>query len=182
MLVIGLSGRARSGKTETAEAISCYARTKGVNVQTYDIGGVVREYCVANGLLPDKPREELNADELAVLVHTGKELREKNESFWLDKIRNKMWSAQPDVAVIPNVRYRNEWEWVKQSGTVVRVKALNPDGSEYISPDRDPNHPSETELHSLPADYYIVARKGEGELVRSLAVATFDHIYKKVLQ
>lgn len=181
-LVLGIAGRACHGKTTAADAIqSAILRSEVLGVFTcgiYDIGGLVLQYCIANKLLPNKKRTELTDGEKEVLVNVGKAQREVNENFWINTIFQKIKDDNLDVAIIPNVRYLNEAQRVKDAGGhIVRVRALNPDGSEYISPDRPANHPSETELHNYNADYHITARRGEDRLVSGQAEKLIQYLW-----
>ncbi|MCU1301742.1 MAG: hypothetical protein JWQ87_2026 [Candidatus Sulfotelmatobacter sp.] len=186
-LILGLAGRACHGKTTAANAIQQYVKQNAFcrennprndDCGIYDIGGLVLQYCIANKLLPNKKRSDLTDGEKEVLVNVGKAQREFRESFWIDQIFQKIADDNFDVAIIPNVRYLNEAQRVKSAGGhVIRVRSLNPDGSEYISPDRPANHPSETELHSYNADYFILARRGEDRLVSEQAVTLFSYLW-----
>ena len=165
-MIIGILGRARSGKSTVASALVRLTTTLYyLQASQYDIGQEVLE------LLPH---------ELHTLVLVGKQKREEEPDFWLDKIGRRMWHEAPDVAVIPNVRYTNEADFVRQhSGYLIRVVALNPNGSEYISPDRDANHESETELLGVRTDFTLTAYKGEPDLLADYAFAVFNQIRRK---
>lgn len=176
MLIIGILGRARHGKTSAANAIEKELRRKEISVEQYDVGKQVLQYCIAEGLLPDKPRSDLTAAELKVLVEVGKGQREKDQYFWLMRIKQEMREDKPQVAIIPNVRFQNEIDFIKdRDGFLIRVLSLNPNGSEFISTDREPNDPTETALHNAQADYYIKTYRGQTPLVQKLAVAIVEY-------
>lgn len=175
MTLIGLSGRARHGKTTVANAMMAYADRKGWPARIYDIGQEVLRFCIETERLPSKARKELTRDELQTLVNVGFEKRQENASFWLDRIAARMYLDRPYLAIVPNIRYANEAQWIRsENGRLIRVVALNENGSEYISPDRDCNHPSETELQFYPADYYITAKRGQINYLNALAVAILE--------
>ena len=166
-MIIGILGRARSGKSTVASALVRLTTTLYyLQASQYDIGQEVLDFCISSGRLPPKKREELLPHELHTLVLVGKQKREEEPDFWLDKI--------------PNVRYTNEADFVRQhSGYLIRVVALNPNGSEYISPDRDANHESETELLGVRTDFTLTAYKGEPDILADYAFAVFNQIRRK---
>jgi hypothetical protein len=177
-MLIGLVGRARSGKSTVVSSMVERAQEKSLKPWVYDIGGFVRSYCVSQNLLPNIPRESMTDTQLGILVRVGKEQRDADPDIWIYELERYYRKYPESVVLIPNVRYNNELSLVRRNGGhVVRVTALNPNGSVYISRDRDPNHVSETELLDARADYSIVARKGESFLLREYARTLFDYLY-----
>ena len=179
-MIIGLSGRARHGKSTATEAIIEQAEALGLSYGVYDIGALVLRHCIERGTLPNKRREDLTREELDTMVKTGKGMREEDPEFWIKKVFEAIEEDRPDVAIIPNIRYLNEaYEFTRNGrGHIIRVVSLNNDGSEYISPDRDSNHPSETELHSYPFDYWIKTKRGDAALVGELAATIFSYLWE----
>lgn len=176
-LILGFSGRARCGKTFSCEAIKRYVTAAGLTAKLYDIGNLVRLYSIANGLLPQVEREDMTKEQLAVLVKVGADQRAVDPEFWLRTMGAAIEADKVDVALIPNLRMPNEADWVRaRGGYVIRVKRLNPDGSEYISADRDPNHFLETALEFWQADFYTVVKGGQATLVEEQAVAIYKYV------
>ena len=140
-----------------------------------DIGADILRFCIEQKRLPAKPREALTKEELQVLVDVGKEMRDEDENFWLERIEKRI-ENRPLLVIVPNIRYANEAAWVDERGFLIRVTALNMNGSPYISPDRDPNHDSETELEFARADYYITAYRDQVDVLRGMAVAVLENI------
>jgi hypothetical protein len=163
-----------------AEAMQKQADTHGLDARLYDIGALVLSECIEFGSVAKKTREELNQEELGVMVWWGKRQREiRGEFYWLRKLEEKIQSESPDVKIIPNVRYLNEAKWVQENdGINVRVTSLNLDGSQYTSPDRDPNHPSETELLSYNTDYHLTVKRGDPILLADLAATLFERVWR----
>lgn len=177
-MLIGLVGRARSGKSTVVSAMVERAEEKSLKPWVYDIGGLVRAFCVEHGILPDIPRESMTHEQLDTLVKVGKEQRGLQPDFWIQDVEAFYQKNRQTVVLIPNVRYENELALVRRNGGhIVRVTALNPNGSVYISRDRDPNHVSETELLDARSDFSITACKGESLLLREYARTLFDYLY-----
>lgn len=179
-MLIGLLGRARNGKTTVAEAVQKQAHKMELSAEIYDIGALVLAECIEEGALTRKTRAELSRSELEVMVWWGKKKRdEQGESYWLKKLEKQIEDDGADVAIIPNIRYTNEaWFVAAKRGITIKVVSLNPNGSEFISPDRDPNHPSETEIINYPADYYLTARRGDPILLSDLAATLFSRVWR----
>jgi len=176
-LIFGFTGRARSGKSTACKAVQEQCWAAGTTAGIYDIGQAVIDYCVEGGLLPRKPREELTADELAVVVRESNAASKVNPDCWLRQIRQAIQRDNFEVALIPNVRLQNEVAFVHSpGGYIVKVTRLNKNGSTYISADRDPNHILETDLALIPADFYITCNTGDPELVNLQAVAIYEFV------
>ena len=181
-IIFGFSGRARCGKTYSCEAIKRHVINGGGTAKIYDVGNMVRLYCIDNGLLPQVERENMTKEQLAILVDIGARQRAVDPEFWCRQMFAAIEAENVDVALIPNLRMQNEVDGVRaRGGYVIRVKRLNADGSEYISPDRDPNHFLETSLEFWPADFYITAKSGQAQLIEAFAVAMFDHVLGKLM-
>lgn len=186
-MIIGASGRARHGKTETCEAIRDAALADGLNAKIYDIGQLIRAEAIEMGLLPaDLKREDMKPEHLDVLIHVGKLRREQHKNYW---VREVLWQANndmPDVAICPNIRLPIEADAFRQAGGyIIRNKRLNADGSTYISPDRPPNDITETALEFWPADFYLTTINGHLPLLRIQAAAIYKYLlennYKEML-
>lgn len=176
-MLIGLTGRARAGKSTVCDAMLLRAKVLGIKASVYDIGETVKQYCVQEGLLPEVPRESMTAEQLDVLVKVGKHKREQNPDFWITDLALAQRRDPDTVIVVPNIRYTNEYKMVRfYLGYTVRVLALNRNGSQFISRDRDPNHPSETEILNVPADFHLTAYHGESGLLVQMATALFDYL------
>lgn len=177
MILLGLVGRARCGKTSIANAIVEYSRGQDFVAKIYDIGAEVLQYCIASGMIENKLREDLTPEEIQILVRVGKECRESDQDFWIRPLMKKLAEEEPEVAIIPNIRYLNETEWVKDyRGYNVRVTRLNENGSCFISTDRDPNHDSETQLQDFNADYHITVKDGDQILAEEQAITLFVYL------
>jgi len=177
VIIIGITGRCRSGKTVVAAALEAAAKQRGLTVKRYEFGQLVLDYCIKSGRVPPKCREELNPAELHTLIYTGKQKREEQIDFWVDKMEYEIITDGVSVAILSGVRFPNEARLIREhDGYLIRVVALNANGSQFISPDRDANDPTETELHDVRADYVLTAYRGQVPLLRNYAGVVFRHI------
>lgn len=199
-LVIGLCGRARHGKDSVALIVKAVLERYGCRVFHSSISEIVLEEAQLAGLIPPaKRRSDLDGQELAALVSLGHEGRARDEDFWLEKMARRIIGCccvppghilgchvvggtigledrgKFGAAIIPGIRFPNEIEWLKKAGGwLVKVSRMNADGSEFISPDRDPNDPMETVLNRALPDLEIRGKTGQeqwlGAQARSLAL------------
>jgi hypothetical protein len=188
VILIGLTGRARSGKTTVASTIynSATALIGGLSevspyqqflnhsqVGIYDIGEAVLNNCRDKGLIRhEKTRMDLNKDDFAVMQEVGL----KNRNIALSVIR----TANAAISIFPNIRYKDEAaELQDRNGEIIRVVRLNTDGSGFISSDRDANHPSETSHLFVKPSYVLTAFTGQDEYLSEQARTLFRYIFRK---
>lgn len=119
----------------------------------------------------------------------GTDFRRKyfGEDYWVNIMKLKLVEehrkyfekGSPDEdfdIVIPDVRFKNEFQMIKDSGgevwDVIRfnrkrhyeydnIQKITTNKTYYVSPDRDPNHPSETDLDGAEFDQIIEAETGD---------------------
>jgi hypothetical protein len=92
------------------------------------------------------------------------------------KLRERIEQEQPQIAVIPDIRFLNEFYFVKAfGGFTVKVTRLG-----FVDPSRDPNHVSETELDNTKFDFEITCPDGELDELRRDAKEVFDLIIKQM--
>ena len=85
-----------------------------------------------------------------------------SQDFYLNDVIRKVNKISPDkIILIPDVRNKNEYEWVRRFGIYVEVQRLNPDGSRFIANDRDPNFISEVDLDNVEYDFIVRAVTGD---------------------
>jgi hypothetical protein len=167
-LLLGLGHRARHGKDTFAMMV--HARLPR-DSRIYSFADDLKAYCrVCYGM---------TTKDSVLLQREGQRFRrEKDLDFWIRLVQLKIEEHEesiqrPHIAIIPDMRYANEYAWVKaNSGITVKIKRLNPDGSLYIDPSRPSDHPSETELESVPFDFEVVAESGDFAALENAA----DHI------
>lgn len=177
-LIIGASGRARHGKTDFCEAIRDHViYEEGGKAKLYDIGNMIRLWCIATGRLPQVERKDMTRAQLQILIDGGKERRRLDgNNIWMQELVQEIKQDNLHVALIPNIRYRFEGQTIKDVGGYnVRLKRLNKDGSTFISEDRPPNDITETDMEFWPADAYLTTVEGQVDLIAPIAVAIFRH-------
>lgn len=148
-LVFGLGHKARHGKDSAAQIlIEQFPQL----VKRFALADALRCYCrVEHGMtVKDAP----------LLQKVGVAMRQRNPNVWIDTLYWQLVENAPRIAVITDVRFQNEADFVKAlGGKLIRVtRLINDEGDPYQATDRDPNHVSETELNAYPWDYEIRAR------------------------
>jgi len=175
MLIIGLGHKARQGKDTFAKSILeeySYART-------YSFAKELKIFCRDNHEslvikypfieLDTKPDPIYNYPKMLQYIGTEVE-RARDPDCWISKVNARILQEEPGIAVITDVRFINEANWIKSlGGLVIDIIRLNPDGTQFIDPSRDPNHASETQLDGYPFDLVIGVVSGNLELLRDMA-------------
>lgn len=171
--IIGITGRARHGKTTAAEAIGSYCDETGIDSKLYSISDEVIAYCEENDLLPHNDRESMNGEELKILVAVGQEKVDEDPDFWLSRVLEKIEIEAPSVAIIHNVRLKYEACRIQDlKGFVLRTFRLNEDNTPFYSKDRDPDVRLETESELICADDVVVSYSNKLSPFKRRVVAT----------
>jgi hypothetical protein len=151
--IIGIGHKARHGKDTTATHI------------IRATGGLAERFSFADDLYATaRVIFGMTKKDGPTLQWLGTEgFRKKDEDFWLKCLYWNLYNKRPRIAVIADVRFPNEAEFVKKMGGVtIKVSRFNKDGSLYVVSDRDPNHPSETSLDTYTGwDYSIENSSGD---------------------
>jgi hypothetical protein len=151
--LIGLGHKSRHGKDTSADYI--IRSTKGAGQKfsfaddLYAIARVVFGMTKKNG---------------PMLQWLGTEgFRSKDPDTWVKSLYWNLYNKRPAIAVIPDCRFPNEADFIKQmGGTLIKVERLNADGSSFTTTDRDPNHPSEVALDDYKDwDYHVKVPEGK---------------------
>lgn len=209
-LVIGFGYRARHGKdTAVATLIERYQTV--YNIRSYSFAGTLKAEVYDKLLKPMDPAwysapfnylklphptgevteraakvqwiNDHKEDLGRVLQWYGTEyVRAKDPFHWVRSVRSQIVEEMPQVALISDVRFKNEFLWVKSlPGFMVKVVRLNEDGSLWLDPTRDPNHPSEVDLDGVRFDFEITCKSGAVDELRQDALTVFDMI-RRTLQ
>lgn len=146
-IFLGLSGKPRHGKDTAASAIlKAFPGTKIYSISDLICAelGVKRDEVKDVGILQAHSHKRTNGDPL----------------YWARQIHFATERDYSPVSILTNVRRFDEAEFYRDKGwRLCRVIALNPNGSLYISRDRDPNDELETQLDGYNFEFRIVARK-----------------------
>ncbi|MFC1564417.1 hypothetical protein ACFL6G_05735 [candidate division KSB1 bacterium] len=89
-----------------------------------------------------------------LLQFWGTEFRRKNFNwdYWVDKVKDRILADPERDYLVPDTRFRNEAEMIKELGGLV----WKIDRPGFVAKDRDPNHKSEVDLDSWNFDETIV--------------------------
>ena len=180
MLLIGVTGRAEAGKTTTSKAILREAAKKNLRAESFEISSYVMADAVQQGLIRNVVREDLEPNEVQQLVAVGMKRRSENPGHWISLLYDDIMAKKPDVALIPNLRFLDEADFVRSlGGKIIRVKSYVVDGVEFISPTRNANHISEVQHHQIQADHFIVVQRGENQLLARQAATLFNYLIEE---
>lgn len=159
--VIGITGKARSGK----DTISDYIREEDLNVVSYAFANPLKD---AVSKLFDIPREDLDGDNREeILPEFGLSIRQIlqrfgtesmrnvfDTDFWINKAKrsiNKIVEEYPNIKiVISDVRFENEADFCRENGILIHVSKPDADGNVG-----DLGHASENGVQFQIGDYHI---------------------------
>lgn len=177
-ILIAVSGRGEHGKSSVADSIVAHASHKGLYASSFELSSYILRHCIVKGLIASKTRKQLNKEEIQILVDVGDSTRQDDPTLWIRRAMEDVDKFKPDVALIPNLRKKCEADVIRKAGgTIIKVVSLNKNGSEFVSPTRDPNAELETEQYEIKPDFTLTTRRGEAKLLQSYARVLFDHLY-----
>ena len=161
MILIGISGKAHSGKDTVADIlVNRYGFIKMAFADS--LKGLVQQYYgfKKEDLWTDYKTEEVRR----ILQGTGELIKSlEGDNFWIHEIQEKivyrsMTAGWVPRIVISDVRFQNEKNFIKGcSGITIRIDRPDNEAVEY-----NPEHISEQELQGF--DYVIVNEEGIEEL------------------
>jgi len=121
----------------------------------------------------------------ALLQWWGTDVKRKRDpDYWVKQVRDVI-VANPDTDyVIPDCRFRNEAQMIKDMGGYVwdirrMVETKTNWFEQYIASDRDPNHPSETDLDDWHFDTIKMALDGDIESLQKMVETEYNSIKEK---
>lgn len=160
-----LTGKAQSGKNETARIIKEYYENNNKKTVVISYAKYLKDYIkeITNwdGLEESKPRE--------LLQQIGVELIKNkiDENLLINRIKEdiEVYSYFFDVIIIGDARFINEIESIKDENTIV----LNIVGKENNLTEEQKNHITETALNNYNNyDYIIENKKTKEELATQI--------------
>ena len=182
MIVIGVGGKKRAGKSTLAEHIKQAAILRNMAVQEVSwaqpLKDMMRElfrYEVPQSTFVDDSRK---TDLVEIVPGISKTVRELYQiigtdlfreglhpGFWLARGMAKIKGSCADLVVVPDIRFANELAAIKELGYTIYVEKLT---EKSVPIDL---HPSEMELDSIVTDfdYYLEMKEGNTEGLKDWA-------------
>lgn len=171
-LVLGIGYKARQGKDYVAAHL---VRTYGhYDVRRYGFADALRAVCRVQFGMTDK--------DAPLLQMVGTELyRRTDPDIWVRALYHTIREQAPRVAIITDVRFPNEAQFVTDvGGALIKVSRQHYDGSGFIAADRDPNHPSEIALDDFYGwRYTITAASGDFRALTEGAETVFEAAFAR---
>lgn len=153
MKVIGISGKANHGKSETANILKYKLEKLGKKVLFVNYGDQVKfiaeKYYGWNG--------KKDVEGRSLLQKIGDGTRKKNKNFWVKIIYESilLFSEDNDYIIIADCRYENEYSFLKNKKLdVVSVRIERPNFENSLTEEQRKND-SETSLDNYDFDFYI---------------------------
>lgn len=154
MKVICISGKAGHGKDTIAELMKEHLIRQGKSVLVTHYADLVKYICKQffgwNGL------KDVNGRQLLQNVGTDV-VRSQNPNYWVDFVIGilTMFSDKWEYVLIPDCRFPNEIEKMKQDGfNVITLRIVRSNYRSSLTNEQK-NHPSETALDNYNFDYTI---------------------------
>jgi hypothetical protein len=173
-LIIGFGYKARMGKGTCVQAIMAQ-RGSSYSIHNYafadalkeEVAGREFELCMKYGLTyePDNKHRTL-------LQFYGTQRRAQDPHYWVKKVLTKMRFENPQIALISDVRFYNELNFIKSfNGYAVKVER-----EQYVDLSPNAGHVSEVELDSFTEwDATLTVLDGEVDQLKKDAVTLFDY-------
>ena len=182
MKLIGLAGRARSGKDTVGEYLKL-----NYNFHTYALASPLKKACKEMfGLTESQQQDNLKEEVIpewglsprqmyqTLGTEGGRELfgqdiwikrarvELKNYCDWIDELPSVQFHSQEPRMVVTDIRFDNEADWIRSEGGVIwHVNRLNENESVH-------DHISENGITSLPEDKIIYNNSSLDELYKNV--------------
>ncbi len=162
-LYIGFGHKARQGKNVVADTI--HAQWPALT-RVLGLADALKAHCrVAFGMRKkDAPLLQLVGTDL---------YRRQNANLWCEVLEATAEDCAEPIILVPDVRFPNEADFImSHEGMMIRIRRLLPDGTQYLAPDRDAAHESETALDNYNGwGLTIDATDGDVEALKLSATA-----------
>lgn len=153
MKVITISGKAESGKDTTANILKICLENKGYSVLICHYADLLKfickEYFDWDGMKNEEGR--------SLLQRVGTEgIRKVEPNYWVDFIKSmlKFFPEEWDYVLIPDTRFPNEIELMKNDFDVTTINVVRPDYENGLTEEQR-QHPSETALDNYKFDHVL---------------------------
>jgi hypothetical protein len=147
-VVLGLGHKARHGKDTVAAMLVPVLEAAGFRARRYSFASALYDHC--------RTQHGMTTKDAALLQRVGVEARERDVLTWVRAVAWKIADEAPDIAIVTDVRFRNEADLVRGTyrGLTCRVRRTV-HGLPFIDPARDASHVSETDLDGYAWDRAI---------------------------
>jgi hypothetical protein len=110
-------------------------------------------------------------------VFASEYIRAEDEFYYVNALRYRVEADKPQIALVTDVRFLNEFWWIKSSqGYTVKVTREG----YTVNDGRDPNHAGEVALINSKFDFEIRVADGDLDGLRSDAETVFQAVVEKV--
>lgn len=154
MIIIGIGHKSRQGKDAFAKMIVMEASKMNIYAKQYGFADALKAYARCLGM---RKKDGVLLQQLGTNV-----FRRIDDEHWIRILFDTLDDEQPSLAVITDVRFKNEAYSIRRhnlANRVLDVQRFHTDaekfGQRYVTEDRDPNHPSETDLDDFLFDKVI---------------------------
>ena len=136
-MIIGISGVARSGKDSLANNLVMIFETLGIKAKRYafadELKREVQSFLMQKtGLDSFTQNDEQKKMVRPFLVAYGTNIRRAlNKNCWIDTL--KEFISKDEIAIISDVRYENEADWIQENGFLIHLARVAKSG-EFIQP------------------------------------------------
>ena len=179
--VILISGKAQHGKDTAAIQISKTLKEHGKTVQIFHYSDLLKYICAKYFGWDGKKNE----DGRTLLQEIGTDVvRKKDPYFWVDFAISfmRIFDGTWDYIIIPDTRFPNEIEEVKEAGfDVVHLKIERPGFKSKLSKEQN-NHPSETALDDVVPDLIITNKSTLKVFNTKIEAFTNSYILSKEIE
>jgi hypothetical protein len=182
MIILGIMGKARSGKDTIAKTI-IEAYGSKYNIKRYAFADALKEeirdremeLCLRFGVKPDVDQD---GRWRSLMQFWGTDFRRAQDpNYWIKRVSAKLDIENPAIAIITDVRFRNEAHWIlDRGGYIVKVERHN-----FVDLSVDSGHSSETDLDFF-TDWFakIQCNDGEAEQLKKDAIIVFDMLVEEL--
>ena len=168
-VIVGLIGGIGSGKTTAAKHLADRYRFVELGIADQlkkiccDLFDLPAERAWGTQAEKAEPLAQLgDRSTRTLLEETAAHFRKFNENVWLDYAFR---GCDAHRVAMPDVRYTNEWRWIKErGGVIIRMHVIH---------ETPPNtgHESDLQWRSMPFDFRVNAERGR-----------IDHIHEQLNQ
>ena len=138
-VLVGIGYKARQGKDTAAQGM---LEARPDKVRVYGFADAVKAVC--------RHSQNMTEKDPALLQEYAALERAEDPHSWIDQLMWRIDEDRPTIAVIKDLRYQNEAEWIRENGGILcKVTRISKEtGEQVLATDRPLDHPSETELDS----------------------------------